>query len=1054
MMLGALVLGSCVKNEESQSVKDIRRARAEEIRTQAELNMANVQATITLANAQAAIAAAEAKLKEAEAAIAMAEAAKKQAEAELIQVQVQIAQVQLQEEQVKLLAKRAELEKLIAQYEAEIAKYAADKQEALNRLEAAEAQAVIDQLKAQIDLLKQEEKLMKAISSLEAERQKQIGEAWNNYTAQVTALNKAQTELISKMAQLAKLEAGEETAEEILVKKIQDLYKEIAAKELYIAHLEDQINMSAAEIDAALTLANAELAEAYTQELQAQEAMNFVTQQLNNKKAADYVYEKGWNSFISWFENLDDVYKYKGPNGYDVNLFYKDEEWNPETQRYEVGVYYYFTSEDPNGGNVAQYNTFVPLYTSEQSWGVFTDYDASYIYPYSVDGEVPAHWAFIEKEVYTPAKIYFDNVYELIQIVASIEEEKLTADVEWYDEQKQFYTEYIQKKREVLAAEIAAQTAFVEEAAPVVFPAYQAYRAAYMDYIYYYLYGDRSTDYWVAYDNYYHYIDVHNSTANAKAEANALADVKTATENLITAQKNFDDISLLLYGSVPNSVTEEGEGDEGEEIVEGLIAKVPRLETAAFNAGKVAAEKKAALAEPEKEWTEKKEALEKAVQDANEALVAKEAAIIKAQDEEDTALEAYHKAVIIYTADPNDDTEKAMKEAEEAWKAAQKKVSDLQAELPDLEKAVSDAVAAKDKVYNPYKEAKDAYDTANKIYTEAKQEWTIAKNQLGTREDDPSTSWTAYAQYKYYKARLTQAVSNKEQAEKNLKEAQEKNEGDEELNNLRMALYNLDNMYDELYQKYVEAWDVYSALVYGDEYADPVVEPTYPNFWETYYHVTPGASVMFPEMYEYTLEEWGPGQNLARYEWYGEQAQWYKEYYQNKILQSDYATFVQKINDLVAHIAEYEVEEEAYLEHIAEMQEFSDAYNAAQIAWVDATNERIQIEAAKNALTEIKGLKMFSAENGEAKTVEEFEKLIENEKKELIDLEKDLQHLINELYFGKKDHATGEYTAAKIAELENEIQKLQNEIEFRAGMIEYYLELLSFLMEADIEPVD
>lgn len=1050
LMVGVLALASCVKNEESQSVTDMRNARADEIKSQAELNRANAQAAITLAQAQKAIAEAQAKLLEAQAAIAEAEAAKIAVEAELAGIEVQIAAVKLEVEKVNLQAKKAELEALKAKYEAEIAKYNAEKQEAINKLEAAEAQAEIDEIKAQIELLKQEEKLLKAAGALSAEQQKQIGEAWNNYAAQVEALNKAQTALISKMAQLAKLQAGEDTAEEILAKQIQDKAMEIMAKKLYIAELEEKVNMSAAEIDAMLTLANAELADAFTNQLQAQEATKVLEEQLAAKQAAMYVYEQGWDSFISWFEGLldeYDIYSYDY-NGTEINLFEKYELLNPETQRYEVGIKYFFESADPYG-NIAHYNTFVPLYTSSNKWNWYVD-DA-YVYPSSDEGEVPANWGMIGEYVYTPAKIYFDNVYELINVVASIEAEQYEDEVYEYLADGQFYTEYIQKKQAVLAAEIEKQTAFVNEAAPVVIPAYQAYNSALNAYLsFIFNGGNSSVDCWVAYDNYRHYMDVHNSTTAARDEMNKLVAVKDAITAVGNAQKNFDAINELLYGTVPDSVTADGEGG-GEGATEGLIAKVARLENAAYEAGKVSAEKLAALAEPKKAWEDKEETLKKAVADAEEAVADKEKEIVKAQDEEDAALEAYHKAVILYTADPKGEgLEQAMKDAETAWKDAQKKVTDLQAELPDLEKAVADAQAAKAKVFDPYKEAQDAYDEAHKIYTELKAEWTEAKETLGERSDEPSRYGSAYARFKFYKASLEVAIQNLEQAEKDLKEAQDKNLGDEELNNLRMAWYELEDIEDELYQAYSEASDEYYALVYGDPWADPVVAPVYPDFWNTYYHVTPGASVAFPEMKDYCLGEWGPGQNLARYVWYGERLDYYQETYTEAVYESDYMEFVEEVNGFMAHIAEYEAEEPAYLDHIEEMQALSDAINLATIAEIDAKNAVAKAQTAKNALIEIKALKMYGTEPGvEASTVAEFEQLIEKEKKELVDLEKDLQHLINELYFGKKNPTTGEYTAAKIAELQNDIEKLQNEIEFRSEMIDYYLGIITALLGED-----
>ena len=57
----ALLLSSCVTNEESQSVTNIRDAKAEHLKSLATLNNAEAAAAKTLADAEAALKAAQAK---------------------------------------------------------------------------------------------------------------------------------------------------------------------------------------------------------------------------------------------------------------------------------------------------------------------------------------------------------------------------------------------------------------------------------------------------------------------------------------------------------------------------------------------------------------------------------------------------------------------------------------------------------------------------------------------------------------------------------------------------------------------------------------------------------------------------------------------------------------------------------------------------------------------------------------------------------------------------------------------------------------------------------
>ena len=224
MMVGALVLASCVKNQESQSVTDVRNARADEIKSQAELNRANAEAAVIYAKAEATVAAAQAQLLQAQADKAAAEAALIQAQADLAQVNVQIQLVKLEEEKVVLQAKKAELEKLVAEYEAAIAQADALKQEAINRLEKAVQQAELDEIKHQKALIDAQANLIQSLNGFaDAQRNRVVAlyTAYANATKQVYTL---QAQLLQKQAALAKIEAhidsgAEETYEAILAKK-------------------------------------------------------------------------------------------------------------------------------------------------------------------------------------------------------------------------------------------------------------------------------------------------------------------------------------------------------------------------------------------------------------------------------------------------------------------------------------------------------------------------------------------------------------------------------------------------------------------------------------------------------------------------------------------------------------------------------------------------------------------------------------------------------------------------------------------------------------------
>ena len=1071
LMVGVLALASCVKNEESQSVTDMRNARADEIKSQAELNRANAQAAITLAQAQKAIAEAQAKLLEAQAAIAEAEAAKIAVEAELAGIEVQIAAVKLEVEKVNLQAKKAELEALKAKYEAEIAKYNAEKQEAINKLEAAEAQAEIDEIKAQIELLKQEEKLLKAAGALSAEQQKQIGEAWNNYAAQVAALNKAQTELISKMAQLAKLQAGEETAEEILVKKIQDVQTKIYAQQIYIEELESKVNLSAAEIDAMITVARAALSDAYTDELQAQEAMQLIEERLSAKKTAVYAYQEGWTTddqdgFADWFEGLPSPYYYYD-NGNKVNVFAKTYKYNEETGRWERGFQFFYGSKT-NDSQILE-GTFYPVYTVDSATGnpgnKFEIIEGEkYLYPGYIDG-VEAASVTLQDDVIAPAMIYTPNLEYIVGYVQYIEENTNAAAYyqammldPWVEEDVQDMQETIQQ----LALEMTAHKEYVEKAEIEILPAKQAWNDAKANE------ESVAAELVVAQDNYSYYLNSHDVSDKAKNEVDAFATYVNELDNLETAQESFDKASTVLYGTVPDAT--EAVDNEGEGAVEGLVDKVARLEDESYKAGLDVAEKKADLDKKQKEFDEANEGgkLENALKEAKDALADQEKEVLKKQDEADEALEAYHKAEIIYTADPTDANKEAMETAKKTWEDAVKAISTEQEKLPDLEKAVADAQAAWDKVFDPFDKAQKAYYAAWEIATKIKAEWETAKEKLGKRSDDASATGSAYAQYKWYAAALgniddlapeqNTAYGWYNKAVADLEAAQEANpDGAEELIQLRTAIFEAIDAYGIADAATKKAKEDYEALYKGED-------PKYPSYVAFKNHITPAGADAFEDetvyLYEYYLaygaypwylgkEVDMPGQKLQQYYWWQEKLEALMENYQEVSEQLTKAYQSADFDKLFDQIEGYAAEEDTYFEHIAAIQDLMDAKVEANKTIYDAMNARIKAEAALTALNQIKSANMYSSDGTTPETIAKYEAKIKEAQETLKDLEKDLQHLINELYFGKKDPATGEYTYAKIAELQNDIEKLQNEIEFRSEMIDYYLGIITALLGED-----
>ncbi len=464
MMVGALVLASCVKNQESQSVTDVRNARADEIKSQAELNRANAEAAVTLAKAQAAIAAAQAELLKAQQAIVEAEAAKLQVEAELAAVEVEIAKVKLEGERVKLQAKKAELEALIAKYEADIARYAADKQKAINELEKAEADAEINEIKSQIELVQQQKNLFEAIKALEGAKQEEIAALWASYESEVAALNRAQSNLISAQASLARLEAGEEIAAEILVKQIQDKNNQIFSLKRYIEQLKDNVNISAAQLDVLINTAHAEYETALTEKQQATVAQTFIQGQITEMEGATYAYQQEWNNPfgpVAWYKSIkgavDTESTITTEDGL-IKVFEKAEKWNPETRRMESGVYFYY----PNmGGDAPISSSFLPLFTTVNTPSTKIE-DVDWYVP-QIDGVAGTGTAIFYRKV-VPAKIYVDNFRTVLPIYKEIVEETAAANREAVQRQYDRIAARVEKTLERDFVEISAHKEYIENA--------------------------------------------------------------------------------------------------------------------------------------------------------------------------------------------------------------------------------------------------------------------------------------------------------------------------------------------------------------------------------------------------------------------------------------------------------------------------------------------------------------------------------------------------------------------------------------------------------------
>lgn len=240
----ALLLGSCVKDDESQSVTNIRDAKTEQLKSVAALNNATAEATKKLAEADAALKLAQAKAAEADAALTAARA--------------KAAEIEAQLKEVELEAARAELEALKAQYAAEIAMYEAQKAQYLAQMEEAAVIAEKALIEAQEALAKAERQYQQTLDGFAAADAAMFQTLYSEYKDAVLTLIQAQKTLANDKIQLAQAETNlvnaEESLEALLAsydERIADYERQIAQAEAKIVIYEKYQTVSPAEAQAA-----------------------------------------------------------------------------------------------------------------------------------------------------------------------------------------------------------------------------------------------------------------------------------------------------------------------------------------------------------------------------------------------------------------------------------------------------------------------------------------------------------------------------------------------------------------------------------------------------------------------------------------------------------------------------------------------------------------------------------------------------------------------------------------------------------------------------------
>ena len=117
VLLGALSLGACVDDNETQSVTDVRNAKAEQLQARADMNNAEAEAQKIQADAEAALMTAKAEAQKAAAAKVNAEAETIKKRTELVELQKEAAGLENDAAKIENKRKQVELETALANLE-------------------------------------------------------------------------------------------------------------------------------------------------------------------------------------------------------------------------------------------------------------------------------------------------------------------------------------------------------------------------------------------------------------------------------------------------------------------------------------------------------------------------------------------------------------------------------------------------------------------------------------------------------------------------------------------------------------------------------------------------------------------------------------------------------------------------------------------------------------------------------------------------------------------------------------------------------------------------
>ncbi|MBE6287677.1 MAG: hypothetical protein E7099_05755 [Mediterranea massiliensis] len=279
VLMGALTLGACVDNNETQSVTDVRNAKAEQLKARADMNNAEAEALNVLA-------AAEAQLMNAKAAAAKANAAKANAEAATINKKAELVALQKEAAELENEAAKIENQKAQAALEAALSDLEVAKKKAEQQLDSIAGQLEADKLKWEAELAAAKEALSVAEQALittqdqvDATEKGKLLALAGAYSLAVKNLIDAQKDLVNAKNSLLTAEEDLVSVEEQKAEAILNNNNSIAQWELQIAAYKEYHNyLESATIDSL----QAELTKLNAKALVLEDAYNNATKLFND----------------------------------------------------------------------------------------------------------------------------------------------------------------------------------------------------------------------------------------------------------------------------------------------------------------------------------------------------------------------------------------------------------------------------------------------------------------------------------------------------------------------------------------------------------------------------------------------------------------------------------------------------------------------------------------------------------------------------------------------------------------------------------------------------